>query len=86
MLVSASIVPSSQFLVTLMMEAIRSSETSVLTRATQRHIPEDVIRNSSRHENFKSSQFAIYFRIRCLTAAVYRGNSLYCFQAQRLQL
>jgi hypothetical protein len=24
-----------------MMEAIRSSETSVLTRATQRHIPED---------------------------------------------
>jgi hypothetical protein len=34
-------VPSSLILVTLMMEAIRSSETSVLTRATWRHIPDD---------------------------------------------
>jgi hypothetical protein len=34
-------VPSSLILVTLTMETIRSSETSVLTRATRRHITED---------------------------------------------
>jgi hypothetical protein len=39
-LVTANVVPSSSFLVTLMMEALRSSETSVLTTATQRYIPE----------------------------------------------
>jgi hypothetical protein len=36
-------VPSSPILVTLIMEAIRSSEASVLTRARLRHIPEDGI-------------------------------------------
>jgi hypothetical protein len=43
LLVPANIVPSSPVLVTLMIEAIRSSETSALTRATRRHVPEDDI-------------------------------------------
>jgi hypothetical protein len=36
LLVTASVVPSSPILLTLMKEALSSSETSVLTRATQR--------------------------------------------------
>jgi hypothetical protein len=43
LLVTANVVPSSQILVTLMTEALRSFETSVLKRATQRNIPEDGI-------------------------------------------
>jgi hypothetical protein len=39
---------------TLKMEAICSSETSVHTRSTRRHIPEDGILHSHRRENLKS--------------------------------
>jgi hypothetical protein len=41
--VAANVVPSSPFLVTLMMEGLSSSKSSVLTRAKRRNFPEDGI-------------------------------------------
>jgi hypothetical protein len=54
LLATANAVPSSLILFIPMMEVICSSEMSVLTRATQRYIPEDGVLHSHQRENLKS--------------------------------
>jgi hypothetical protein len=53
-LVTIHVVPSSPIHVTLKMEAIHSSETPVLTKASRRHILEDDILNSHSDGNLKA--------------------------------
>jgi hypothetical protein len=60
---SGNVVPSSPIIVTVIMKEIRSSKTSVLIRATRRHIPEDGIPHSYRRGKLKSYIIFIYIAI-----------------------
>jgi hypothetical protein len=51
--ITANVVPSSLILGTVIMDALRSSETYVPTTVTRRNIPEDGILHSHRRENLK---------------------------------
>jgi hypothetical protein len=54
LLLSVNVVPISLIIFNLMIEAIRSSQTSILTTVTRFNVPEDDILNSYRRENHKS--------------------------------
>jgi hypothetical protein len=54
LLLAAIVLSSSPIFATLLMEAIRSSETLVLTRVTRRNIPKDDSLLSHRRKNLKS--------------------------------
>jgi hypothetical protein len=65
LLVIANFVTGSPILVTLSMEALRSSETSVLTRAAKRNTPVDDLLHSHLRENivYNLSTYKAYEKI-----------------------
>jgi hypothetical protein len=63
LLVAVNVVPSSLIVVSLIMEAILSPETSVLIRVTRRNIPEDTILHSHRRQNLKSYTCVIIYHL-----------------------
>jgi hypothetical protein len=73
LLVTANVISSSPILVTLMNVALRSSETSILTRAKQRNIPEDNILHGHTRGNLNS--FVIYIGTTIIELKLYYNCS-----------
>jgi hypothetical protein len=63
LLIAANVVPNSLIIFSMKLATIRSSSTSVLTRATRRHIPEDNILHSHRREHFRPCMYDLYSQI-----------------------
>jgi hypothetical protein len=61
LLVTANVIPSSPILVTLMMEAASSSQTSALTIATRRNIPRDGILREAEYQGLAHQYLYIAF-------------------------
>jgi hypothetical protein len=81
-LVTANVVPSSPILVIQIVEAICSSETSVLTRAILRNIPEDGILHNHRRENLKSYILSSICEVGTLRHLLQQRSTLFTHSAR----
>jgi hypothetical protein len=84
LLVTANIISRSLILFTLMMDEMYSSESSVLTRATRRHIPEDDTLHCQRSESPKSyekNEFLLFICYIILNVSQLYYMKLFCHES-----